>query len=155
MGFPDSSVGKESVCNAGDPSLISGLGRSPGEGNGYPLQYPGLERFLDFKGNQSWMFIRRTDAKAETPILWPPDGKNQLIGKDPDDGKDWRREEKGTRGWDSWMVSSTLWTWVSVNSRSRWWTGKPGVLQSMGLQRVSHYWATELNWIEPSWGWTG
>ena len=48
------------------------------------------------KGNQSWIFIGRTDAEAETPILWPPDAKNWLIGKDPDAGKDWRREEKGT-----------------------------------------------------------
>ena len=47
------------------------------------------------KGNQSWVFIRRTDAKAETPILWPPDVKNWFIGKDPDAGKDWREEEKG------------------------------------------------------------
>ena len=47
------------------------------------------------KGNQSWMFIGRTDAEAETPIPWPPDVKNWLIGKDPDSGKDWRREEKG------------------------------------------------------------
>ena len=44
------------------------------------------------KGNQSWIFIGRTDAEAETPKLWPPDGKNWLIGKDPDAGKDWRRE---------------------------------------------------------------
>ena len=48
-------------------------------------------------GNQSWIFTGRTDAEAETPILWPPDGKNRLIGKDPDAGKDWRREEKGTK----------------------------------------------------------
>ena len=48
------------------------------------------------KGNQSWIFIRRTDAKTEAPILWPPDAKNQLIGKDPDAGKDWKQEEKGT-----------------------------------------------------------
>ena len=47
------------------------------------------------KGNQAWMFTGRTDAKAETPILWPPDVKNWLIGKDPDDGKDWRWKEKG------------------------------------------------------------
>ena len=47
------------------------------------------------KGNQSWIFTRRTDAEAETPILWPPDAKNWLIWKDPDAGKDWRREEKG------------------------------------------------------------
>ena len=48
------------------------------------------------KGNQSWIFIGRTDAKAEAPILWPPDVMNWLIGKDPDAGKDWRQEEKGT-----------------------------------------------------------
>ena len=48
------------------------------------------------KGNQSWIFIGRTDAEAEGPILWPPDAKNWLTGKDPDAGKDWRREEKGT-----------------------------------------------------------
>ena len=47
MGFPDSSVGKESTCNAGDPGLIPGLGRSPGEGKGYPLQYSGLENSMD------------------------------------------------------------------------------------------------------------
>ena len=48
------------------------------------------------KGNQSWIFIGRTDAEAEAPILWPPDAKNQLIRKNPDAGKDWRQEEKGT-----------------------------------------------------------
>ena len=48
------------------------------------------------KGNQSWIFIGRTDAEAETPILWPPDVKSHLTGKDPDGGRDWRREEKGT-----------------------------------------------------------
>ena len=48
------------------------------------------------KGNQSWIFIGRTDAEAETPIFWPPDVKNWLIGKDPDAGKDWRQEQKGT-----------------------------------------------------------
>ena len=47
------------------------------------------------KGNQSWIFIERTDAEAETPVLWPPDGKNWLMGKDPDAWKDWRQEEKG------------------------------------------------------------
>ena len=63
-----------------------------------------LESSLDYKeinpvnpkGNQSWIFIGRTDAEAETPILWPPDVKNWLLGKDPDAEKDWRQEEKGT-----------------------------------------------------------
>ena len=59
------------------------------------------------KGNQSWIFIGRTDAEVEIPILWPPDAKNWLIWKDPDAGKDWRWEEKGTTGWDGWMASLT------------------------------------------------
>ena len=86
------------------------------------------------KGNQSWIFIGRTDVEAETPILWPPDAKYWLTGKD--------------RGWDGWMTSLTWWTWVWGSSGSWWWTGKPGVLQSMGLQRVGHDWATELSWTE-------
>ena len=76
------------------------------------------------KGDQSWVFIGRTDAEAETPILWPPDVKNWLIGKDFDAGKDWRWEEKGMTGWDGWMASKTFWTWVWVSSGSWWWTGK-------------------------------
>ena len=56
------------------------------------------------------------------------------------------RGEGDYRGWDSWMASPTQWTWVWVNSRSWWWTGKPGVLWFMGLQRVGHDWVTELNW---------
>ena len=60
------------------------------------------------KGDQSWVFIGRTDAEAETPTLWPPDGKNWLIGKDLNSGKDWRQEEKGMTedkmvGWDHWL----------------------------------------------------
>ena len=54
--------------------------------------------------------------------------------------------EGDNRGWDGWMVSPTQWTWVWVNSKSWWWTGRPGVLQFVGLQRVRHNWATELNW---------
>ena len=54
--------------------------------------------------------------------------------------------EGDDRGWDGWMASPTQWTWVWVNSGSWWWTGRPGVLQFMGLQRVGHDWATELNW---------
>ena len=52
------------------------------------------------------------------------------------------------RGWDGWMASLTRWTWVWVNSGSGWWTGRPGVLQLMGSQRVGHDWVTELNWTE-------
>ena len=65
------------------------------------------------KGNQSWMFIGRTDAEAETPLLWPPDVKNWLTGKDPDAGKDWRWEKKGTTevqmvGWHHWLSGHEL-----------------------------------------------
>ena len=99
------------------------------------------------KGNQSWLFTGRTDAEAETPILWLPDATNSLIRKHPDAGKDWRCEEKGTTE-DERMASLTQWTWVWVSSRSWWWTGRPGMLQSMGSQRIRHDWVTELNWTE-------
>ena len=56
--------------------------------------------------------------------------------------------EGGDRGWDGWMALSTWWTWVWVDSRSWWWTGRPGVLWFMRSQRVGHNWATELNWTE-------
>ena len=96
------------------------------------------------KGNQSRIFIGRTYVEAVTPILWPPDVKSWLLGKDPDAGKDWRREEKGTTedemvGWHHWLNGHEL------KSRRWWWTGKPGVLQSMGLQRVGHDWVTEVS----------
>ena len=85
------------------------------------------------RGNQSWLFIGRTDAKAEALILWLPDAKNWITEKDPDAGKDW----------DGWMASPTQWTWIWASS-GRWWrTGKPGVLQFMGSQRVGHNWVTE------------
>ena len=100
------------------------------------------------KGNQSCILMGRTDAEIKTLILWPPGAKNWLVGKDPEAGKDWRWEEKGMTGWDGWMASPTQWIWVWVNSRSWWWTGRPGVLQSMGLQRFWHDWATELNWTK-------
>ena len=89
------------------------------------------------KGNQSWIFIGRIDAEAEAPILWPPDAKNWLIGKDPEDGKDWRKGEADDRGW-GWMASLTQWRWVWAGSGNWWWTGKPGMLQSPGSQRLRH-----------------
>ena len=91
------------------------------------------------------LFIGRTDAEAETPIPWPPHVKSWLIGKKP-----WCWEGLGAGGegddreWDGWMASPTQWTWVWVNSRSWWWTGRPGMLRFMGSQRVRHDWATEL-----------
>ena len=97
------------------------------------------------KGNQFWIFIEGLMLKLKTPILWPPDEKNWLIGKNPDAGKDWRQEEKGWQRIDGWMASLTGWTWVWASSRSWWWTGKPGMLQSVGSQIVGHDWVTELN----------
>ena len=100
------------------------------------------------EGDQPWDFFGKNDAKAETPVLWPPHAKSWLIGKE------WCWEGLGAggegddRGWDGWMTSLTRWTWVSVNSGSWWWTGRPGVLRFMGSQRVGHDWATELNWTE-------
>jgi len=93
------------------------------------------------------MFIGRNDTEAETPILWPPHVKKWLIGKDPDAGLK-AGGEGDNRGWDGWMASPTQWTWVWVNSGSWWQTGRPGVLRSMGLQKVRHDWATELNRTE-------
>ena len=89
----------------------------------------------------------------KAPILWPPDAKNWLTGKDPDAEKRpwcWERLKAGKegdcRGWDSWVTPPTQWTWVWVSSRSRWWTGKPPVLQSMGCKELD---TTDwLNWTE-------
>ena len=101
------------------------------------------------KGNQPWTFIGGTDAEAEAPVLWLPDVKS-WHWKRP---WCWERLKAGGEGdgrrWDGWMSSLTQWTWVWPSSRNWWWTGSPGMLQSMGSQRVGHDWATELNWTEP------
>ena len=99
------------------------------------------------EGDQPWDFFGVNDAKAEAPVLWPPHAKSWLIGKD------WCWEglraggEGDNRGWDGWMASRTQWTWVWVNSRSWWWTGRPGVLRFMGSQIVGHDcdWAKLMN----------
>ena len=94
---------------------------------------------------QSWIFIGRTDAEAETPVLTLATWWEELtLWKRPLCWERLKMREGNNRGWDGWMVSLTQWTWVWVNSRSWWWTGKPGMLQSMGWQRVRHDWATEL-----------
>ena len=94
------------------------------------------------------MVFGRNDAKAETAILceelthwkrlWCWEGLG--AGGEGDDP-----------GWDGWMASPTRWTWVWVNSRSWWWTGRLGVLRFTGSQRVGHDWVTELNWTELNW----
>ena len=102
------------------------------------------------KGDQSWIFIGRTDVEAETPILWPPHAKSWLIWKDPDAGKDWRQEEKG-------MTEDEMVGWHHrPNAHEFEWAPEVGDGQG-GLAccspcgcRVRHSWATELNWTELS-----
>ena len=98
------------------------------------------------EGDQPWDFFGRNDAKAETPVLWPPQVKSRLIGKD------WCWEGLGAggegddRGWDGWTASLTRWTWVWVNSGSWWWIGRPGMLRFMGRKESD---TTEwLNWTD-------
>ena len=100
------------------------------------------------KGDQTWDFFGRNDAKAETPVLWPRHAKNWLIGKDSDAGRDWEQEEKG-------MTEDEMARWHhGLNGREfKWILGVGdgqgvGVLRFMGSQRVGHDWATELNWSE-------
>ena len=93
----------------------------------YSLEGLMLKLKLQYFGH----LMRRTDS-FEKPWCW----ERLKVGGDGGDD----------RGWDGWMASPTQWTWVWVISGSWWWTGKPGVLQSMGSQRVRHDWVTELNW---------
>ena len=98
------------------------------------------------KGIQSWIFIGRTEAEAEAPILWPPDARNWLIGQTLMLGKTEGMRRRDNRGWDGWMASLTRCTTVWAISGGWWWTRKPGVLQSMESERVRHDWVTKLNW---------
>ena len=107
------------------------------------------------KGNQSWIFIGRTDVEAEAPVLWPPDAKSCLIGKDPDAGKDWGQEVK-------WTAGDEMVGWHHpLNGRGFGWT--PGVGDGKGglvccdwwSRRVRHDWMTELTdyLIQKRYGW--
>ena len=90
----------------------------------YSLERLMLKLKLQYFGH----LMRRTDSLEKTLML----------------GKVGGRRRGGDRGWDGWMASPTQWTWVWVGSGRWWWTGRPGMLQSMGLQRVGHNWAIEL-----------
>ena len=119
-----------------------------------------VESPLDFKikpvnpkGNQSWIFIGRTDAEAETPILWPPDAKNWLIGKDPDAGKDWRLEEKGTTedemvGWHHQLDGHEFeWTPVVGDGWDAWCAVVHGVTKSQTQLGNWTEWLFELHGV--------
>ena len=100
------------------------------------------------KGNQSWVFFGRTDAKAETLILWPPHAKSWLIGKDSDAGRDWGQEEKGTTedemaGWHHWLEGRECESTPGVGG------GQGGLACCNSWDhRVGHDWVTELNWAD-------
>ena len=103
---------------------------------------------INLKGNQSWIFTGRTDVEAETPILWPPDVKNWVTWKDPDAGKDWRQEEKGTTedeivGWHYQLNGHEFDSTPGVGDGQ----GRLACCCPWGL-RVGHDWVTELNWTE-------
>ena len=97
------------------------------------------------KWKQSWIFIGRTDTKAETPIFWPPDAKTDSLEKTLMLGKIEGVRRRGRQRM-RWLDTSLMqWTWVWVNSGSWWWTGKPGVLQSTGSQKSDM--TERLNWM--------
>ena len=106
------------------------------------------------KGDQSWLFIGRTDVMKLK--LWY---FGHLMRRANSFEKPWCWErlraggEGDNRGWDGWMTSPTQWTGICINFGSWWQTGRPGSLQSMGSQRVGHDWATELNWTDEIKGW--
>ena len=106
---------------------------------GSPLDHKEIKP-VNPKGNKSWIFIGR-----KLQYFGHLMGRTESLEKLE---KCWERlkvgGERDDRGWDGWMASLSRWTWVWASSRSWWWTGRPGVLQSMRLQRVSHNWATEL-----------
>ena len=110
-----------------------------------PLDSKGIKP-VHPKGNHSWIFIGRTNVKAEVLIFWPPDAKSWLIGKDPDAGKDWRQGKKGTTedemvGWHHRLNGHELEQPVGVGDgqRSLVWCSSWG-------RKVRYGWATELNW---------
>ena len=158
MGFADG--GKEPACQSRRHEtwvLSQWWEDSPGGRHGNPLQYCCLENPMD-----------RGDWQATVP--WGHrrvgrDWNSNTLATSCEDLTHWKRlwcweglgagGERDNRGWDGWMASLTRWTCVWVNSRSWWWTGRPGMLWFMGPQRVGHDWVTELNWsnLEGTYTW--
>ena len=103
-------------------------------------------KLVNPKRNLSWIFIGRSDTDIEIQyyghLMWRTD-----TSKDLDAGKDWMQEEKGTTE-DEMVTWHHWWTWIWASSGNWRWTGKPGMLQSTGSQRVGHSWMTELNWTD-------
>ena len=114
-----------------------------GEDSWESLGLQGDQPIVNPKGKQSWTVIGKTDAEAETPVLWPPDVKNWLLRKDPDAGKYRRQEEKGMAE-DEMVVWHHLLDGHEFGQALRVGDGQGSVLQSMGLQRVGQDWVTEL-----------
>ena len=123
----------------------------------FPVLGKTLESPLDCKeiqpvhseGDQPWVFFGRNDAKAETPVLWPPHAKSWLIGKDPDAGRDWGQEEKGTTedemaGWHHWLDGrESVWTPGVGDGQEAW---------CVAIHGVAKIWTRLKDWIEPDQG---
>ena len=101
------------------------------------------DKLANPQGNQPWILIGRTGVEAEAPIPWPLDVKEPTHWKRSWCWERLRAGEEGVRGWDGWMASPTQRTWTWASSRRQWRTGRPGEVQSMGLQRAGHDSATD------------
>ena len=147
---PWNSLGQNT--GVGNLSLLQSIfptqGLNPGLLHCRWFLYKWATRKVHSKGNQSWILIGWTDAEAEAPVLWPPDAKNWLIGKEPDAGKGWRQEEKGTTEgemvwWHHWLNRHDFEQTSGVGDGQR----SPVCFSSWGPKELD---TTErLNWIEP------